>query len=251
MKSNGEAIIDYSNTTDGYVMVKYTAATDKRLKAQVKGPSGTTYTYNLTVGEWAAFPLSDENGSYKITIYKNVSGTKYATVLSLTTQVKMTDAFAPFLRSNQFVDIANAPKTAAKAAQLCKGLDTLDKVTAVYNFVVKGMSYDTQLAATVQSGYTPDLDAVLGKMTGICFDYAALMTGMLRSQGVPCKLVVGYAGSSYHAWISVWSEGTGWIEGLVFFDGTSWKRMDPTYASSGTGQDYIGNDKNYTVKYVY
>ena len=23
---------------------------------------------------------------------------------------------------------------------------------------------------------------------GICFDYAALMTGMLRSQGIPCKL---------------------------------------------------------------
>ena len=46
---------------------------------------------------------------------------------------------------------------------------------------------------------------LLEKKSGICFDYAALMTGMLRSQGVPCKLVVGYAGTVYHAWISVWT----------------------------------------------
>ena len=43
VQSNGKAAIDYSNTADGYVMVKYTAATTKRLKVQVKGPS-TTYT---------------------------------------------------------------------------------------------------------------------------------------------------------------------------------------------------------------
>ena len=34
------------------------------------------------------------------------------------------------------------------------------------------------------------------------------MTGMLRSQGIPSKLVVGYAGTAYHAWISVWTEET-------------------------------------------
>ena len=95
----------------------------------------------------------------------------------------------------------------------------------------------------------------LKEKTGICFDYAALMAGMLRSQGVPCQLVVGYAGKAYHAWINVWSEEKGWIDGVIYFDGESWQRMDPTFASSADRSDsimkYIGDGKNYTVKYLY
>lgn len=252
---NAKAVIDYSNTKDGYVMVRYTAATEKRLKAQVKGPT-TTYTYNLTQGQWATFPLSDGNGSYKITVYENIADTKYSAALSLTCTVTLADEFAPFLHPNQYVDYAAAAKTVAKAQELTKDLtDPLDKVEAIYNFVVKNLTYDKEKAATVQSGYLPVLDTVLDTKTGICFDYAALMAGMLRSQGVPCKLVVGYAGTVYHAWINVWSEETGWVDGVVYFDGTSWQRMDPTFASSGKQSAsimaYIGDGKNYSDKYLY
>lgn len=255
VKSNDSGSIDYSNTADGYVMVCYTQPTQLRLKAQVKGPT-TTYTYNLTPQTWAAFPLSDGNGSYKITLYKNVEGGKYAAVLSLTTQVELRDEFAPFLRSNQYVDFDAAPNTVAKAVELTARLtDPLEKVAAIYDYVVKGMTYDRQLAATVKSGYLPVLDQVLEKKSGICFDYAAMMTGMLRSQGIPCKLVVGYAGTAYHAWISVWSENTGWVDGAIYFDGQAWQRMDPTFASSGKGSqaimNYIGDGKNYAAKYFY
>ena len=69
VKKNGKAVIDYSNTKDGYVMVQYTAQTSKRLKAQVKGPT-TTYTYNLKQGQWTVFPLSDGNGSYQVSVFK-------------------------------------------------------------------------------------------------------------------------------------------------------------------------------------
>ena len=252
-KSNDYATIDYSNTDDGYVMVQYTAATDKKLKVQVKGPA-TTYTYGLTAKNWSAFPLSDENGDYQVLVLENVEGKKYAVVLSLTVSVDMTDEFAPFLVSNQYVNFDSAPKTVAKAASLCSGIsDPLKKVEKIYDYIVGNMTYDYDLAATVESGYFPKLDKVLSKMTGICFDYAALMTGMLRSQGVPAKLVVGYAEDTYHAWISVWSESTGWVDGAIYFNGTQWKRMDPTFASTG-GTDmleFIGNSANYTAKYYY
>ena len=96
---------------------------------------------------------------------------------------------------------------------------------------------------------------MLSAKKGICFDYAALMAGMLRSQNVPCKLVVGYAGTAYHAWINVWTEESGWIDGAIFFDGSSWQRMDPTFASSAGRSDwimkYIGDGENYTAKYLY
>ncbi len=255
VKSAGNAVIDYSNNQDGYVMVRFTAQATKRLKVQLKGPK-TTYTYNLTPEQWTAFPFSDENGSYQITVLQNTTGNKYAKLLTLSLTVTMKNEFAPFLHSNQYVDFDAAPNAVAKAAALTSGItDPLKKVEKIYDFVVKTLTYDRQLAATVQTGYLPKLDQVLAKKTGICFDYAALMTGMLRSLNVPTKLVVGYAGEAYHAWISVWSEKDGWVDGVIYFDGTSWKRMDPTYASSAGGSsdimDYIGDGSNYAPKYFY
>ncbi|MBQ2697943.1 MAG: transglutaminase domain-containing protein [Clostridia bacterium] len=254
-QKNAKAVVDYSNSKDGYVMVQFTAQTASRIKAQVKGPA-TTYTYNVTPGQWTTFPLSDGNGSYTVTVFENVKDTKYAAVVSATFTAALSDEFAPFLRPNQYVDYAVAPQTVAKAAELVQGCETaLAKVEKVYHYVVQNFTYDRELAATVQSGYLPVLDTVLEKQKGICFDYAALMTGMLRSQGVPCKLVVGYAGTAYHAWISVWSEGEGWIDGVIYFDGTTWQRMDPTFASSGGGSEaimaYIGDGQNYSAKYFY
>ena len=51
------AVIDYSNTADGYIMARYTGSTTAKLKAQVTGPSGVVYTYDLTAGKWAVFSL--------------------------------------------------------------------------------------------------------------------------------------------------------------------------------------------------
>jgi len=249
------AVIDYSNTCDGYVMVKYTAATAQRLKALVKGPT-TTYTYNIPPEEWTVFPLSDGNGDYSVSLYINVYDSKYASVLSASFPVSLNDEFVPFLHPNQYVDYASAPDTVAKAAELTAGLEhPLEKVAAVYDYVVETLTYDVQKAAAVQSGYLPVLDSVLASGKGICFDYAALMTGMLRSQGVPCKLIVGYAGSAYHAWISVWTAAEGWIDGIIFFDGSQWHRMDPTFASGAKSSEsimeYIGDGSNYVEKYIY
>ena len=249
------AVIDYSNIQDGYVMVQYLKEQANRLKVQVKGPS-TTYTYNLNVMEWTIFPLSDGDGEYQVLVYENIVDKKYAVILSVGFFVELEDEFVPFIRPNQYVDYLEADQTIEKAMELTKDVkDPLEKVEAVYDYVVENIDYDYDKAATVESGYLPVLDEVLNSKKGICFDYAALMTGMLRSQGMPCKLVVGYAGNVYHAWINVWSEETGWIDGVIYFDGKMWHRMDPTFASSENQSEsimeYIGNGMNYTEKYLY
>ncbi len=265
VKQNSRATIDYSNTKDGYVMANFTGTTSKRLKVLVRGPSYAAsqlqYQYDITPGKWYTFPLSDGNGDYTVAVMENTTETKYAQVVSVKFSVSLTDEFAPFLRPNQYVDYASAPKTVAKAAELAgKESDPLKLVEKIYDYVVKNFTYDKQRAATVQSGYLPVLDSVLAEQKGICFDYAGLMTGMLRSLGVPCKLVTGYvpisAGKTgYHAWISVWSDQDGWVEGAIYFDGSAWQRMDPTFASSSNSSDsilkYIGDGSNYSVKYIY
>ena len=251
---SADAVIDYSHTEDGYVMARYTSPTEKRLKLRITGPT-TPYTYNLPVDQWTVFPLSDGNGAYQAALYINTHDSKYALVMTAQFEVILKDEFAPFLRPNQYVNYEHAEKTVEKGAQLCAGLThPLEKVAVVYDFVVSTLTYDEERAATVKSGYLPVLDEVLAEEKGICFDYAALMTAMLRSQEVPCKLVVGYAGEIYHAWISVWTEENGWVDGAIFFDGQAWKRMDPTFASSGHRSaeimEFIENG-NYTVKYLY
>lgn len=255
VKQEGDVSIDYSNVTDGYVMVQYAAPNSKRMKVQVAGPT-TTYTYDLAPQTWVTYPLSDGNGTYKVTAFENIQASEYSTLAAVSFPVEMEDEFAPFIRPNQHVDYANAPQSIQKAAELTAGIeDPLQKVEVIYNFVVNTLSYDTEKAASVKSDYLPVLDEVLSTKKGICFDYAALMTGMLRSQGVPCKLVKGYAGEVYHAWISVWTEETGWIDGAIFFNGTSWQRLDPTFASTGKGNEdvmnYIGDGSHYSSKFLY
>ena len=252
VQSNDNAEIDYSHTADGYVMVRYTAETEKRLKVLVKGPS-TTYSYNLPQGDWTVFPLSDGNGAYTVGVYRNISGSKYATILTASFDAQLLDEFAPFLRPNQYVNYSEATQALQTGLEVTAGLtDPLGKVEAIYHYVTTTMEYDHDKAATVKSGYLPDLDLVLSEGKGICFDYASLMAAMLRSQEVPCKLVVGYAGSTYHAWISVWTEESGWIDGVIFFDGQKWQRMDPTFASGANEEtlDFIQNG-TYTAKYLY
>ena len=248
------AVVDYSNGSEGYIMAHYYGETDKRLKLLLTGPSAT-YNYDLPQGQWVVLPLSDGDGSYQAGIYRNVQGSEYAMVMLAEFDVTLRDEFAPFLRPNQYVNYLTAPETVTQGAILCADLeDPLEKVEAVYDFVVQNLRYDDEKAATVQSGYLPNLDEILEIKKGICFDYAAMMTAMLRSQEVPCKLVVGYAGNIYHAWISVWTEENGWVDGIIFFDGHMWKRMDPTFVSSAEDREEILDfveHGNYTEKYLY
>ena len=256
-KKNAKAEIDYSNSADGYIMVRFLQRTTKQLRVLVTGPSAERYTYTLkSNGDWEVFPLSDGNGSYTIGVFEQIEGTRYATANSVTFNVTLKDEFAPFLRPNQYVNFTRESEVVKKAAELVKGKTGLQaQVAAVYEFVIKNFTYDQAKARTVQSGYLPDVDAILKSGKGICFDYAAVMTAMLRSQGIPTKLVVGYAGTAYHAWINVYSPETGWINSVIQFDGKQWNLMDPTFASSGNQStevmNFIGDGKNYTQKYLY
>ena len=256
-KKNDKAEIDYSNSKDGYIMIKYLKQTTKPLKVLVTGPSTTRYQYNLkSNGSFEVFPLSDGSGDYKIDVCEQVDGGKYAISNTASIKVTLTDDKAPFLRPNQYVNFKSDSEVVKKAAELVKDKSAFnDKIAAIYSFVVKNFTYDKELANNVKEGYLPDVDAVLAKKKGICFDYAAVMTAMLRSQGIPTKLVLGYAGEVYHAWISVFSDKEGWIESVIYFDGKSWKLMDPTFASTGKesaeAMKYIGDGKNYSAKYLY
>lgn len=252
--ANELACIDYSNASEGYVMVKYTGSCSK-VKLQITGPNGVTYTYNLLGADFESFPLSSESGSYKISIYENVSGDQYSTALSEDIIVEISNTFGPYLYPNQYVKFQSTSNVVAMAKELAEPANgDLEVVDSIYNFVVSSISYDDEKAQNVPSGYVSNVDAILEGKTGICLDYAAVMASMLRSQGIPTRLEVGYAKTAYHAWISTYIEEIGWVSGIIEFNGKDWTLMDPTYAANSSKsslKDFIGDGNNYSTKYIY
>ena len=64
--------------------------------------------------------------------------------------------------------------------------------------------------------YLPDPDRTYSSRNGICYDYASLMCAMLRSQGIPSRLIKGSTPLGYHAWNEVFFEGRGWVVVAAF-----------------------------------
>ena len=248
--------IDVSNTSEGYVVARYTGACPK-VKLQITGEDEITYTYDLKVdgGADEVFPLSSGSGKYKIGVYENIENTQYATAYSGEITVALKDEFLPFLYPNQYVAFTASDEAIKKGEEMALSAnEDLDVVSNVYNYIVSNITYDHEEAETVQSGYLPDIDEVLSTGKGICLDYACLMAAILRSQRIPTRVEVGYAGNAYHAWISTYIEDIGWVNGIIEFDGTDWSLMDPTFASNMTNdklQNFIGDGSNYVLRYIY
>lgn len=250
---NELATVDVSNASDGYVCVSYTGTCSK-VKLQITCPNTITYTYNLS-GGYETFPLTADSGTYSFGVYENISDTQYSTAFKTDVNITVSNQFGPYLYPNQYVNFDADDQAVAKGAELAYSADSdLDVVSNVYNYIINNITYDSNLASSVESGYLPTPDNTLASGTGICLDYAALMATMLRSQRIPTHMEVGYAGTAYHAWISVYLEETGWVNGIIEFNGTSWELMDPTFASSASEEElkeFIGDGSNYETKYIY
>ncbi len=249
------SVIDASDIAKGYVIIR-NSTSSKRLKVQIiKGSS--TYNYDLKNGGInEIYPLQLGDGSYKVRVMENTSGNKYIPLLEQTIDVKLNNSLSPFLQPNQYVMYGSNWRIVAKANELTKGKKTeAEKIAAIYDYIIKNIKYDKHKANTVQPGYLPNIDETLTSGKGICFDYAALMSGMLRSQGIPTRLIVGTVSPNdiNHAWNEVYLKDKGWVSVKIQFEGSTWNRMDSTFASSGNSgiESFIGNGSNYTGLRLY
>jgi len=221
-KKNG-TVVDIGHADQGYIYVKHRES-KKRLKLRIAS-GGETYTYDLNQdGEFEVFPLQMGSGTYKVSVYEQIKGTQYSGVSSISFDAEIEDENLPYLYPNQYVRFDEGSAAVAMGDTLCAGFQTdKEKMQAVERFVTERFMYDYLKAISVQSasGYLPDADATLEEKKGICFDFAALVCCMLRSQGIPTQLVIGYADSAYHAW------------NRVFIDG-AWRLIDTTAKITNT-----------------
>ncbi len=252
---NDVAVIDYSHADQGYISACYTGDI-KKIKLRITGDDEIVYTYDLHKARgYEVFPLSSGSGTYTIVIYENISGTNYSTCLTATIDVTLANDFLPFLYPNQYVNFNEDSLAVDKAVELAEGCtNDLEVITNVYDYITETIKYDYDVAADPPTDYTTDIDEIMTSGTGICLDYAAVMASMLRSQGIPTHLEVGYAQDAKHAWISVYTPETGWLNGIVEFDGSIWTLVDPTFGANSSKtalKKFIGDGTNYVLQKVY
>lgn len=252
IEQNG-ASIDVSQVEQGYVSVA--ATSQNRLKFQV---SKGDYEYNYDLpndGTAISCTLSEGDGAYSFTVWENTSGNRYAELASvLDYQVNLSDEFQPFIRPSIYCDYDAQSASTQLANNLCEDAQNQgDALHNIYRWIVDNISYDEEKAQALvnATGYIPSPDETLSSKRGICFDYASLAAAMLRSQGIPCKIVTGTVSPDniYHAWNLVYIDGT-WIGTGVDVEQNTWTRIDTTFAA-GSGSNYVGDGTNYTDRYTH
>ncbi|MBR6028592.1 MAG: transglutaminase domain-containing protein [Clostridia bacterium] len=234
LKQDGKLKVDVNHTSDGYFLASLTGKSKKKMKLRVAlGKETLTYDLNGNA-TFEVFPFQLGNGKYTISLYENVSGKKYTSAGTITVNVKLSSPDVCFLYPNQYVMYTAKSDAVKQATKLC---DDMKKDGDVYKKICSYMStsfvYDFIKAATIKAGQLPDLEGCFKTKRGVCQDLSAVMVCMLRSQGVPAKLMIGYADNGYHAWV------------IAIYNGKEYF-FDPTAALSA-----ISKVETYTAERCY
>jgi len=117
------------------------------------------------------------------------------------------------------------PETLALADELTAGLATpYDKAIAVRDYLRTNVNYNDQIDAPPE-GAEPVHHILFDLKEAYCTYYASAMAVMLRAQGIPARVVSGYALGEYdepsrsyrvravnaHTWVEVYFPNYGWI----------------------------------------
>lgn len=228
--------IDSNKSKEGIVRVSYSGI-NRKTKVMVEKGS-TKYYYDLNKEE-DFFPLQLGQGNYTVAVLENITGTKYKVVAKKSFKAEISEENAVFLKSTQPILWDEHMEAVRLAMSLAQGEEDDRKVVqALYAYIVNNISYDYKKVDKLSSDYTPDIDEVLKDGKGICYDYSVLFGAMLRSRGIPAKLIKGYRNGleEYHAWNEVYLDG-------------SWKVIDTTYDAMalkvGTSYRMFKDQKEY------
>lgn len=120
----------------------------------------------------------------------------------------------------------------------------MEKVTVYREWIIQNISYDYSCNTLFYQTF--DVNTVLQKRTGVCFDYACLFAAMCRSQDIPCYVLDGTYRTDNtfrHAWNRVYADGQWWSVD------TTRDHTARTDGSEEMGVVPIGNDPYVEDKY--
>ncbi len=242
-----DEIISTKYVNLGLLQIYYKSETDAKLKLQVIKDDNRV-VYNLSGdGRVESFSLQYGSGEYKVRIMENIRDDEYLAVESKIFEADIDDDIVVYLNSIQNIDwnyeklpIQDVPYIVYDSLDENNDELLYDCTEDLYFFATDNIKYDYQKADTLPYDYLPDIEETYIDKTGICYDYAALYASMLRSIGVPAKLVKGYMTSNpdvYHAWTEVYINGR-------------WMILDPTMGSGEFGKFTLIDAEKNADKYI-
>ncbi|HAS73131.1 MAG TPA: transglutaminase [Clostridiales bacterium UBA8960] len=238
--ANTSEVIDTTNLDKGIVGISYKTTDKLKYKVLIsKDDSRISYPFTAD-GNAVNFPLQLGNGTYKVGLLRNVSGTKYVYVSQKTVVLDLKDPNIVFLNSVQNINWNEELKAIEFGKSLLKTSSTSNrKLSTLYGYMVKNVTYDYDKIPTLTADYIPSVELTYEELKGICYDYSALFASIQRNHGIPTKLVKGYSRfvEGYHAWNEIYIGGK-W----VIIDST----VDSTWKGTKASVTMIKSTKDYT-----
>lgn len=137
-------------------------------------------------------------------------------------------------------------RVAALARQITYNAKTpYDKAVAIESYLQSKYGYTLDLRG--DPGPDPLAHFLFVRRAGHCEYFAAAMTVMLRSVGVPARYVNGFLPGEYNDlgadYVVRASDAHSWVE--VYFPGYGWITFDPTPPANDSGQPWYARLANY------
>ena len=263
--------ININTANKGYIQVESLDSAAENLKVslytdvknQMTGYGNWQYNCKQKGKSTVKAALTYGNGTYEIDVWTTLSSeavgitrsTRKAKLTVTLNNVSKTGGFTLSTGEVAFSTGMHFIKKADEIAATCS--NDFEKVSKIYAWLTDYLDYKASDDYTALGLYTCDLDKVYNRGYGVCYDYAVILAAMLRSQGIPCKVVFGkYADSDGgHAWNEIYICSNGSITtDRVDIVGNKWCRLDPTLSHINSGKqstDYMNTDSNYVWHSIY
>ena len=193
-------------TTTGKVDVTVSKNETGYLKLEIRNGLQVRH-YDLFKGS-NHFNLLFGNGTYTLSTFHSTDGKRYKRTAREVFSVQLKQETAPYLHNIQNIIIND--QVSRLATSLSRPSYSISQQTlATSRYVRQLIKYDAKKLKMLPARYLPDNSETLRTKRGICYDFASLTAGLLRSQGIPTRLAMGTAKGikGYHAWNEVYIEG--------------------------------------------
>jgi transglutaminase/protease-like cytokinesis protein 3 len=211
--------IDTEKIPQGLARIQYSGDLSKSVKVLVEA-NGDKNVYSIRDNNANYVPLQMGEGTYKISVLQQIEGTRFKPLKSESIEVGKVDTDKMYSSRHLIVNFDSSMKAIQNYMALTAGKSKNELIKAVYTELVTKYGYDFDKIKNLPSDYVPIIDEVYASKKGICYDYAVMTASLLRHNGIPAKLVMGYAPdiAQYHAWNEILMDG-------------KWVTVDTTYDS--------------------
>ena len=144
----------------------------------------------------------------------------------------------------KIIEIAKGIKESVKTDSI------LDLIRANYNYIIDNYTYSYEkLNDNKRLGA---LNALNGSLA-VCMEYSDSLTALLRVQGIPTRIAIGYGNDPTGAEGKISTKELGKLEighqwNQIWIPDYGWMTIDPTWGE--TGREYIGSDLDHILLYT-